>query len=397
VTPGRAGTLRSGRAARSVRRSAYDRGTAMPAPPLSPTRAPAPAGPLRYCRTSDGVTLAMRSVGRGPLIIKAANWLGNLQADAQLPSTRHWVDHMALTHELLWYDARGCGLSDREVDELSLDAWVRDLEAVADASGQERFVLLGISQGAAIAIRYAVRHPERVRALVLYASYVRGVYHQGVSAKTRAVFTEMVRIAELGWGHDASAFRRLFTAHLLPTAPASLLDAYDEAHKNSVSGPMAARYMQAFYELDARADAAQVRCPTLVMHANGDSLILQREGELVASLVPGARWLAVPGRNHLPLADDPGWPLMQREMSQFLAALEATDGAPAAGPPKLTERQRDVLQHVARGLSDKEIARALALSPRTVEMHVARALAALGARNRSEAVSRAHQWKLLGT
>lgn len=160
---------------------------------------PGPTGSTSYCTTEDGVKLAMRSVGRGPLVIKAANWLGNLQADAQLPSTRHWVDHLARRHELLWYDARGCGLSDREVDDISLDAWVRDLEAVADASGQERFVLLGISQGAAIAIRFAVRHPQRVRALVLYASFVRGIYHQGLSARTQALFTEMIRIAELGW------------------------------------------------------------------------------------------------------------------------------------------------------------------------------------------------------
>lgn len=364
----------------------------------SPTAAPAHAGPLSYCTTSDGVKLAVRSMGRGPLIIKAANWLGNLHADAQLPSSRHWLDHLSRTHQLLCYDARGCGLSDREVDDISLDAWVRDLEAVADASGQERFVLLGMSQGSAIAIRYAIRHPERVRGLVLYGSFVRGVFHQGLSAKTQAIFTELIRIAELGWGHDSSAFRRLFTVHLLPTAPASLLDAYDEVHKHSVSGPMAARYMKAFFELDARADVAQVRCPTLVMHVAGDSLIPQREGELVASLVPGARWVSVPGRNHAPLDTCPGWPTMQREMSNFLATLEAAEAEAAqltGAAPELTARQCEVLQHVARGLSDKEIARRLQLSPRTVEMHVARALAALGARNRSEAVSRAHHWKLL--
>jgi pimeloyl-ACP methyl ester carboxylesterase len=355
--------------------------------------------PLRYCTTADGVRLALRELGQGPLVIKAANWLGNLQADAQLRSSRHWVDHLTRTHTLLWYDARGCGLSDREADDISLDAWVRDLEAVADASGQERFVLLGISQGAAIAIRYAVRHPERVRALVLHAAFVRGVYHQGITPKTRTVFDEMIRIAELGWGSDASAFRRLFTQHLLPAAPAEVQDDYDALHRHSVSGPMAARYMRAFYELDARVDAPQVSCPTLVMHVAGDTLILPREGELVASLIPGARWIAVPGRNHLPLATDPGWPALQREMTQFLGALDAVDaargGAPAGTAPQLTERQREVLGHVARGLADKEIARLLQLSPRTVEMHVARTLAALGARNRSEAVGRAHHWKLL--
>lgn len=346
---------------------------------------------LRYCTTSDGVRLATCTVGQGPLIIKAANWLGNLQADARLPSSRHWVDHLARRHTFHWYDARGCGLSDREAADISLDAWVRDLEAVADACGQERFILLGISQGAAIAIRYAVRHPERVRGLVLYAGFVRGVYHQGVSQKTQTVFREMVRIAELGWGHDASAFRRLFSQHLMPAVPADVIDAYDEAHRHSVSGPMAARYMQAFYELDARVDATQVRCPTLVMHVSDDSMILRREGELVASLVPGARWVSVPGRNHLPMATDPGWPELQREIDQFLDRLDAPTPAAAS----LTGRQREVLAQVARGLTDKEIARALSLSPRTVEMHVARAIAALGARNRSDAVGRALQARLI--
>ena len=348
---------------------------------------------MRYCSTSDGVRLATRTLGQGPLIIKAANWLGNVRSDAQLRSSRHWVDHLTRHHTLTWYDARGCGLSDREVDEISLDAWVRDLEAVADASGQERFVLLGISQGAAIAIRYAVRHPDRVRGLILYAGFVRGVYHQGLSAKTVAVFDEMIRIAELGWGHDASGFRRLFSQHLLADAPAEVLAEYDAIHRQSVSGPMAARYMQAFFALDAREDTPRVSCPTLVMHVAGDSLILQREGELVASMIPGARWVSVPGRNHLPLASDPGWPTLQREMDAFLATLET--GESGASAPQLTTRQLEVLALVAAGSSDKEIARHLGLSPRTVEMHVAHALAALGARRRSDAVSRAHHWKLL--
>jgi len=353
----------------------------------------APDG-LSFCTTSDGVRLATCTRGQGPLIIKAANWLGNVQADAQLPSSRHWVDTLTRHHTLLWYDARGCGLSDREVDDVSLDAWVRDLEAVADASGQQRFVLLGISQGAAIAIRYAARHPERVRGLILYASFVRGVFHQGLTARTRAVFEEMVRLADLGWGHDSARFRQLFTQHLLAAAPPEVMAAYDEHHRHSVSGPMAARYMQAFYELDARIDAPRVRCPTLVMHVAGDPMILQREGELVASLIPGAQWLGVPGRNHLPLASDPGWPALQQSAQRFLASLDPPP-AQAAPAATLTVRQREVLDGVARGLTDKEIARGLGLSPRTVEMHVARAITALGARNRADAVRRAHQDGLL--
>lgn len=338
--------------------------------------------------------LATRSVGQGPLIIKAANWLGNVQADSQLRASRHWVDELSADHRLLWYDARGCGLSDREVNDVSLDAWVRDLEAVADASGEASFVLLGISQGAAIAIRYAVLHPQRVRGLILYASFVRGVYHQGLSIKTQAVFTEMIRIAELGWGHDATPFRQLFSSRLLPDAPADVLTAYDDIQRHSVSGAMAARCMRAFYELDARVDAPLVRCPALVMHVSGDSMILPREGELVATLVPGARWVLAPGRNHLPLSTDPGWPVIRREMRQFLTDVE---GPPQARRPNLTARQMEVLEGVAKGLGDKEIARRLGLSPRTVEMHVAGAIRALGARNRSEAVHRAVRAGLLAS
>ena len=354
---------------------------------------------MQFCTTADGVRLAWRSLGHGPLIVKAANWLGNVRADAELASTRHWVEHLVKRHRLMWYDARGCGLSDREVDDISLDAWVRDLEAVVDASGEDRVLLLGISQGAAIAIRYAARHPDRVRGLVLYASFVRGVYHQGLSPRTRAVFDETIRVAELGWGHDSSRFRMLFTQHLLADAPPAIQAAYDEHHRHSVSGPMAARYMRAFYELDARVDAAQVRCPALVMHVHDDPMILRREGELVAATIPGARWVEVPGRNHLPLATDPGWPTLQREITAFLDSLdggaEAAEGSAGRPAPQLTARQREVLAAVAQGHTDKQIGRLLELSPRTVEMHVARAIDALGARNRTDAVSRAHALKLL--
>lgn len=347
---------------------------------------------LQFCTTADGVRLAFRATGSGPLVIKTANWLGNLQSDGQIEATRHWVEEVSRHHRLVWYDGRGCGLSDRHVDDISFDAWLRDLEAVIDACGAERFVLLGISQGAAIAVRYAARHPDRVRGLILYASYVRGIHHQGLSAKTRAIFDELIRIAELGWGHDASTFRKLFTQHLLAQAPSSVLDAYDHVMRHSVDGATAARYMRAFYEVDARLDAPRVRCPTLVMHASGDSMILPREGELVASLVPGSRWVLTPGRNHLPLATDAAWPVLRGEMRAFLDRL---DGPPPEVVQPLTPRQGEVLALVAVGLSDKAIARQLGLSPRTVEMHVARAVSALGARNRADAVSRALRARLL--
>ena len=130
------------------------------------------------------------------------------------------------------------------------------------------------------------------------------------------------------------------------------------------------------------------------MHVAGDQMILQREGALLASLVPGARWVALPGNNHLPLDSDPGWPIICQEIERFLRELDATDGSAPA--PRLTTRQVEVISLVAKGLTDKEIGKRLALSPRTVEMHVAGAIERLGCRNRAEAVSRALAWKLIG-
>ena len=352
--------------------------------------------PIRvsYCTASDGVRLAYRSVGKGPAIIKAANWLGNVQGDARLAATRHWVDKLSSANTLTYYDARGCGLSDRDVDEVSLDAWVRDLEAVVDASGTQRFVLLGISQGAAISVRYAAKHPERVAALVLYGGFARGILKQGVSAQVKAASREMVRLAELGWGNDTRAFRQLFSARMFLDAPDQLIAEFDECHRNSVTGAMAARYLAAFYDIDVCADAGRVQCPTLVMHTEGDRTILASEGEFLASLIPHAKWLPMPGRNHLPLDASPAWLAINAAVAQFLETVDLIQGQAAA--PALTSRQREVLGLVANGLADKEIARHLGLSPRTVEMHVAGALEALACRSRAQAVSRAQAWRLLG-
>ena len=349
---------------------------------------------VAYCTTSDGVRLAYRTVGAGPAIIKAANWLGNVQGDARLEATRHWIDKLSQANTLTYYDARGCGLSDREVDEVSLDAWVRDLEAVVQASGAQRFVLLGISQGAAISVRYAAKHPERVAALVLYGSFARGILKQGVSAQVKSASRELIRLAELGWGNDTRAFRQLFSARMFLDAPEHVVAEFDECHRNSVTGVMAARCLQAFYDIDVCSDAGRIQCPTLVMHAEGDRTILTNEGEFLASLIPHARWVPVPGRNHLPLDASPAWVAINHAVAQFLETVDVTQGHTAA--PTLTPRQREVLGLVAQGLADKEIARRLDLSPRTVEMHVAGALEALACRNRAQAVSRAQAWRLLG-
>lgn len=349
--------------------------------------------PIRFCNAPDGVRLAMAIGGQGPTIVKAANWLSHLQEETRLFASRHWIAELSRRNRLVRYDSRGCGLSERKVDRISLDAWVDDLEAVVDAADADRFVLFGISQGAAVAISYAVRHPERVKGLILCGAFARGLLRQGCSPRVEAAAEELIRLAELGWGRDTASFRQVFTSQIFDTATAEEMRAFDDCHRDTVSGEVAARYMRVFYEIDICDIAARVACPTLVLHCRDDRLVLPREGRLIASLIPGARFVEAPGGNHVALATDTAWPVIRDEMRTFLDTLEAFQ--PGDAPRSLTERQRQVLKLIAQGSTDKAVARELGLSPRTVEMHVGRILESLGARNRSDAVRRALQWRMI--
>ena len=130
---------------------------------------------IRFCTTADGVRIAYATVGEGPPLVKAANWLNHLEFDWQSPIWRHLLEEFGRDHLLVRYDERGNGLSDWDVENFTFEAFVQDLESVVDALGLDRFPILGISQGGPVAIAYAVRHPEKVSHLILYGSYARGL------------------------------------------------------------------------------------------------------------------------------------------------------------------------------------------------------------------------------
>ena len=165
-----------------------------------------PGQTIRFCTSADGARIAFATVGSGPPLVKAANWLNHLEFDWNSPVWRHWLGELARDHTLVRYDERGCGLSDWAAGEMSVDAWVRDLEAVVDALQLERFPLLGISQGAPIAIAYAVRHPERVSHLVLYGGYLRGRLHRGLTPKEMEERELMIHMVRARMGSGSSGF-----------------------------------------------------------------------------------------------------------------------------------------------------------------------------------------------
>lgn len=291
---------------------------------------------IRFCTSSDGVGIAYATIGSGPPLVKAANWLSHLEADGKSPVWRHWIRDLSRHHTLVRYDERGCGLSDWNVDEFSLEAWVRDLEAVVDALGLERFPLLGISQGGPIAIAYAIRHPERVSHLILHGSYARGVLHRGLSPQERDEREVMLSLIRVGWGKDHPAFRQVFTSLFIPDGTTEQVQWFNELQRVSATPENAARMFAAFSALDVRALAAEVRVPTLVLHGTGDMRIPFAEGRLLASLIPGARFVPIESRNHLILESEPGWPRFVGEVRSFL-------GVPL-DPAELSESRRRRIQ-----------------------------------------------------
>jgi pimeloyl-ACP methyl ester carboxylesterase/DNA-binding CsgD family transcriptional regulator len=317
---------------------------------------------IRFCAASDGVRLAYAKHGRGPPLVKASNWLTHLEFDWESPVWRHWLEGVGRTNTVIRYDLRGCGMSDRDVGELSLERWVLDLETVIDAAGVERCALLGISGGAAIALAYAARNPDRVERTVAYGGWASGRFLR-TDEERRKAFSAVMRT---GWAAPNPAFRRLFTMLFLPEGTPEQMAWYDELQLRSASPEMAVRLYDALGETDATELLPLVAAPTLVLHARGDLVVPFEEGRRIAAAVPSARLISLNSRNHMLLADEPAWQVFISEVLEFLGSRPVPTGALA----DLSRRERDVMKLVAEGLSNEEIAERLFLSVRTVERHL---------------------------
>ena len=330
--------------------------------------------------------LAYATVGSGPPLVKAANWLSHIEFDWASPIWRHWIEALSRRYAFLRYDTRGCGLSDRAPPEISFESWVRDLEAVVDAMKLDRFPLLGISQGGAIAVAYAVRHPERVSHLVLYGAFARGRLHRGSGQAGIDEILLMSKLFELGWGTDNRSFRQVFANQFLPGGSLELIEAYDELQRQSATAADAVRILQTSSQIDVTAIAPRVQCPTLVMHGRDDARVPFEEGRLFASLIPGARFVPLASRNHVLLEDEPAWEQFLEEIDAFLPAGQAT-----AAFAELTARERELLQFLARGLDNHQIAAHLALSEKTVRNMVSSVFAKLDVESRAQAIVKARE------
>ena len=329
---------------------------------------------VRFCTAPDGVRIAYAVHGAGPPLVRTATWLTHLEFDWESPVWRHWLVGLSARHTLVRYDERGCGLSDRDAEDLSLDARVDDLQAVIDAVGLERVSLLGMSQSGPVAIAYAARHPERVSRLVLFATYARGRLMRDPSPSAREQAQLMISLIRMGWAQNEPAFRRLFTTLFIPGATAEQMEWFDDLQRVTTDPETAVRIRDARNHDEVTAEAVAVAAPTLVLHGRHDALAPFSEGRMLATLIPDARFVPLDSPNHILLADEPAWERFRAELEAFLGS----DRAPQRDElPELSARERDVLALVADGLSNEKIAARLHLSVRTVERHLSNIYAKL--------------------
>ncbi|HSB63525.1 MAG TPA: alpha/beta fold hydrolase [Thermoanaerobaculia bacterium] len=344
-----------------------------------------PSQRIRFLRTSDGVQLAWAEAGAGPPLVKASNWLSHLEFEWESPVWRHWIRFFSDHFRFVRYDERGCGMSDWNVDDFSFARWVGDLEAVADAAlPQGAFPLLGISQGAATAVAYAVKHPERVSRLVLYGGYARGWGVRGDSAGKRE-HEAIVDLAALGWGRDNPAFRQVFTSRFIPGATSEQMDWFNELCKRTSAPAIAAELLRSRANVDVKDLLPKVSAPTLVIHAREDAAVPVSAGRQLAALIPGAEFVELDSKNHILLEGEPAWERFCGAVRDFTGIEHVQRGEERAFA-SLTLRERGILALLTEGLSNADIAERLGLSEKTVRNHVSNLFDKLGVWTRAQAI-----------
>jgi pimeloyl-ACP methyl ester carboxylesterase/AraC-like DNA-binding protein len=293
-----------------------------------------PPQEVKYCTADDGTLLAWSAVGEGPPLVKTANWLNHIEFDWESPIWKHWLLELIDGHRLIRYDERGNGMSSWDTPELSLDAFIEDLEAVVSAAGVDQFDLLAISQGCAVSVAYAVRYPHRVRRMILYGGYAAG-WAKRSSPEELERREAMVALTKAGWGSDNPAYRQLFTSLYVPDATPEQQEWFNDLQRMSASPENSVRIQRALSQLDVRDLLDKVTTPTLVIHARDDQVVPFNCAEELASKIPGARLLPLEGRNHILLKDEPAWPNFVEAVGDFLgSARGARRTAPTKEPPR---------------------------------------------------------------
>jgi len=338
---------------------------------------------IRYVKATDGTELAWAQSGQGPMLVKAANWLTHLEDELRSPVWKHWLQFFSAHFRFVRYDERGCGMSAWQPKSLTLDQWTADLGTVIDAAQTDGpVILLGISQGAAACVQYALQHPERVAAMILYGGYARGANKRNTAMAADA-FRAMVDLARFGWASDNPAFRQVFTSRFIPGGTPEQLQWFTDLCQKTTTGDIFASLYSARAAVDIEASLGAVRTRTLVLHSRDDQVIPVGEGRLLAAGIPGAEFIELDSRNHILLEDQPAWRRFQEVVLEFARPDRAVRASVFAG---LSEREREVLALISDGLSNTDIAARLKISEKTVRNHTSNLFDKLGVWSRAQAI-----------
>jgi pimeloyl-ACP methyl ester carboxylesterase len=293
---------------------------------------------IQYCMTADGVRLAFSVTGKGSPIVRPSHWLTHLEYDLKSPVWRHLVLGLSQRHALVRFDARGEGMSQRDVADISFERWVNDLETVVDRLALEKFTLFGVSQSASVAIAYAARHPERLSHLILYGGFARGFLHQGNPEKQKQLL-ELNRImVREGWGSDHDTYRQWFTSQFIPGGTAEQSRWFNELERMSATPEMAEKHLVASAGINVVDLLQKISVPTLVLHCRDDLRVPFSYGEEIAAGIPGAKFVPLEGKNHLFLADEPA------NRGFFDAVAAFLGDPPIKGPLPETKTRKERLE-----------------------------------------------------
>lgn len=272
---------------------------------------------IAFCRTKDGVSLALACLGQGAPLVLTPTWATHLEYDWQSPTRARLLRHLARRFRLIRYDARGFGLSDRNVREISFATFEHDLEAVVDSLHLRRYSVVAISQGVPTAIAHAARYPDRVSKIVLHGGFALGRNKRG-SAKEAEMAKAWIAIMKQGWGDDDSALLRIFSSVWLPGASTEQLRWYANTLRKSTSAENAIRNRNTADGIDVVDLLPKVSAPTLILHCRHDNSVPFDEGRRIAASIPNAKFVSLESENHVPIAGEPAWQKFVGEIESFL-------------------------------------------------------------------------------
>ncbi len=271
---------------------------------------------IGFCKARDHTNIAYAQVGNGPPLVKAANWLNHLELDWNSPIWGQTFSACAHARRFIRYDGRGNGLSDWNVKDIDMDSFVTDLETVVDALELERFPLLGISQGCAVSIEFAARHPERVSGLVLISGYATG-WRVWADEKEKESREAVMTLTRNGWGTPNPAYRQIFSQTFMPDAKPEELNWFNEFQRQSTSPENAVRFLDAFGDIDVRESLPKVQAPTIIFHSRGDQRVSFDQARELAAGIRKAEIVPLDSRNHIVLGSEPAWRICRDRMRAF--------------------------------------------------------------------------------